>query len=292
MSKPTFPFRLLQAGTILSILIAAPAAWADKRQEASDQAWEERIRPGVFGERDIVEGPGQDVLEVRAPFRAEDASIVPISIHALIPQEEQRHVRRLHVYIDKNPIPLVGVFEFTTANGRADLAMRVRVDDFTFVRAIAETNDGELYMAKSFVRSTGGCSAPPSKSLEEALATLGRMKVGLVGNRPLALGEPNLMQLRVSHPNVTGMAVDRRTNAKPPAWFLNELEVSYGNQTVLRGNMTFSISQDPSFRFFFVPKAEDTLAVRAVDTKGDEFTATQPLATLTAGGSAKADGGV
>ena len=53
----------------------------------------------------------------------------------------------------------------------------MRIDEYTFVRAIAETNDGQLYMATRFVKASGGCSAPPGKDAQEALATLGKMRL-------------------------------------------------------------------------------------------------------------------
>lgn len=44
------------------------------------------------------------------------------------------------------------------------LATRVRVDDYSYVRAVAETADGKLHMVKAFVKASGGCSAPPSRT--------------------------------------------------------------------------------------------------------------------------------
>ena len=248
-----------------------------RRQQASDQVWEEQIRPGAFGDRELVFGGSEEIVEIKAPFRAEDAAAVPISIHAGIPQQAERHIRSMHVYVDKNPVPLVGIFEFTPQSGRADLALRIRVDDFTFVRAIAELNTGELHMAKTFVRSLGGCSAPPGASVKESMANLGKTRLRLLGE--LQVGEPNLVQMQIRHPNITGMAVDPRTNAKPPAYFVNTFEVAYGdNPPFLKARTTFAISQDPNYRFFFVPGgAEGSLQVRAMDTRQHEFVSEHPL---------------
>ena len=268
------------------VLLALPMLWASslyaagdggsRRAQASEQAWEQ-LRPGAFGDREINDA--ETVVSIKAPFRAEDASTVPISVHALIPQQEDRYVQTLHMYVDKNPVPLVGLFDFTPASGKADLAIRIRVDDFTFVRAIAELNTGELYMAKTFVRSMGGCSAPPGASMQDSIKHLGDTRMRLLGEfRP---GEPNLLQMRIRHPNITGMALDPRTNAMPPAYFLNAFEVSYAGHPLFKARTTFSISQDPSYRFFFVPEsAEGSLQVRAMDTKQHEFVSEHPLAQL------------
>jgi len=257
-------------------ILKASRSVADNPEQASDRAWEEILRPAQFGEREIIEDTQAEIIGVKAPFRAEDPAVVPVSIHTGIPQEEDLHIQRIYVYIDRNPLPLVGIFEMSPRNGRADLALRLRLDDLTYVRAIAETNDERLYMAKAFVRSTGGCSAPPpSKTMEASRKHLGKMKLGVVGE--WKLGEPNLVQLRISHPNITGLAADQRTGMRPPAYFVKTLEVNYDEAPVLRSQLTFAISQDPSFRFFFVPEREGVLSVRAVDTKDLVHTSDHPL---------------
>ena len=141
----------------------------------------------------------------------------------------------MHVFIDKNPVPLVGIFDFTPASGKADLALRVRINDHTYVRAIAELSTGELYMVKSFTRARGACSAPPPKSIDDSIANMGMMKMKLLGD--VEYSKPNLMN------------------------------VSYDGVPVLKATLTFAISMDPSLRFFFVPKNEGTLTVQATDTK-------------------------
>ena len=257
---------------------AADVAPADWRESTSDKIWEEQLRPAAFQDRAILDDAGSTVLELKAPFRAEDATVVPISISTHVPQSEQSYIQKIHVYIDKNPLPLVGIFEFTPRNGRADLAMRVRVDDFSYVRAIAEMNTGELYMAKSFVRATGACSAPPPKSIDDSIANMGMMKIDTVGE--VQIEKPMLLQLRIKHPNITGLQPMKiGSRIRPPAHFLSQLNISYAGQPVMKALLTFSISMDPSFRFFFVPPAAGTITVEAIDTEQNRWTATQDIKT-------------
>ena len=144
--------------------------------------------------------------------------------------------------------------------------MRVRVNDHTFVRAIAELNTGELYMAKSFVRATGACSAPPPKSIDDSYANMGMMKMKLIGD--VEYEKPNLMQLKIKHPNITGLQPMRiGSHVHPPAHFVNTLNVNYDGALVMKALLTFAISMDPSLRFFFVPKDEGILTIEATDTK-------------------------
>ena len=256
--------------------VAADVLPSDYRQKQSDKIWEENLRPGLFQEREIIEGAAQDMLELKAPYAAEDASVVPISIRTKVPQTAERFVAKIHVYVDKNPMPLVGLFEFTPHSGRADLAMRIRVDSFSYVRVIAEMNTGELYMTKSFIRAKGACSAPPPAGMEDSKRLLGKMKMNLIGD--LVFGEPNLMQLKVRHPNITGMAPLRiGSRVIPPAHFVNKLEVDYNGQMIMKATLTFSVSMDPAFRFFFVPEKEGVMTVKGTDTKKNEFSSTHEI---------------
>jgi len=262
----------------LTLVCQADIAPADYRQQLSDKVWEENLKPANFPDKQIIEGTAQDILEIKAPYTAEDATVVPISIHTNIAQQPDAYVKKLHVYVDKNPVPLVGVFEFTPASGRADLAMRIRVDDFSYVRAIAEMNNGELYMAKSFVRAKGACSAPPPAGMEDSRKLLGTMKMNTIGD--VVLGKPNLMQLMIRHPNITGMApLKVGSRIIPPAHFVNTLEVGFNDQLVMKAQLTFSISMDPAFRFYFVPDKAGTITVKGTDTEKNHFSATHDITT-------------
>jgi sulfur-oxidizing protein SoxY len=239
------------------------------RQDISDKVWEENLRPGFFKDREINEGAGQDILEIKAPYLAEDGAVVPVSIHTKIPQTRDNYINKMHVIIDKNPLPLVGVFEFSPDAGRADLAMRVRVNDFSYIRVIAEMNNGDLYMTKSFIRSKGGCSAPPGKSLKESKKFLGKMKMQTIGD--VEFGKPNLMQLKIRHPNITGMAPDDRTGVYPPPFYVTDMKIDFDDKMIMKAKMTFAISQDPSFRFYFVPEKEAEMKVEILDSKDNHF---------------------
>jgi len=265
-------------GLTLSTLVVAGVAPADYRQKQSDKVWEEKLRQPNFQDRPIIEGVQQDIFEIKAPYTAEDATLVPISIHSKIAQKPELYIQKITIFVDKNPLPLVGEFELTKDSGKADLAMKIRVDDFSYVRAIAETSDGQLYMAKSFVRAKGACSAPPPASIEDSRKLLGKMRMKTIGK--LALGEPNLMQIKIRHPNITGMAPIRiGSRVIPPAFFVKELEVDFNGKLVLKAKTTFSISMDPAFRFFFVPDKEGVLVVRGSDTKNNQFESSHEVRT-------------
>jgi len=260
---------------ILSLVLSISTVFADVappdyRQQKSEKIWQENLKIPTFQDREIIAGAEQNVLALKAPYRAEDATIVPITIHAKIPQTTELYIKKIHVFVDKNPVPLVGIFNFSPASGRADLAMRIRVDDFSFVRAIAELNTGELYQAKSFVRATGACSAPPPKSIDDSIANIGKMKMKIIGG--VEFDQPNLIQLKIKHPNITGLQPMKiGSRVRPPAHFISQIKISYDNDVIMTAQLTFSVSMDPSLRFFFVPGSEGTLTIDATDTKNDSW---------------------
>lgn len=274
--KCTAAVNCLLVGLLATAAVRADVAPPDWRQQKSEKVWQETIRPAVFPDRAINTGEAEKILSIKAPYRAEDATVVPISIHTMVAQTESRYIRGIHVYVDKNPVPLVGDFEFTPRSGKADLALRIRVDDQSFVRAIAEMNNGDLYMVKSFVRATGACSAPPPPSIDDSFAHMGRMKFGVVGKPQL--DKPNLVQLKIQHPNITGMQPLRiGSRVMPPPHFINHIAVDYNGKPVMQAKLTFSVSMDPSFRFYVLPEQDGTLHVTATDTQDNSWSSDTKL---------------
>ena len=264
------------AALLMTSIARADVAPPDWRQNLSDQAWEENIRKQNFQNREIIEGVEQTMFELKVPHMAEDATVVPISVHTKIPQTNELYIKKIHIFVDKNPIPLVGAFEFTPDSGKADLAMRIRVDTHNYVRAIAELNTGELYMAKSFIKAKGACSAPPPPGSEESKKLLGKMRMKVVGD--VVLGKPNLMQLKIRHPNITGMApLKIGSRVRPPAHFVDTIEITYNGKLIVKASLTFSVSMDPALRFYFVPEKAGTMIVKGTDTKKNAFTGTHDI---------------
>ena len=67
-------------------------------------------------------------------------------------------------------------FAASEGMGVLDFELRVRVNQYSNVRVIAETPNG-LHMTGRFVKASGGCSAPASKDPQAALANMGQMKL-------------------------------------------------------------------------------------------------------------------
>lgn len=251
-----------------------------------DSAIWQKLRANLFQARPIVT-ERMDVIALQAPARAEDAAIVPIAIRARFPQTPERFIDKVYLVIDNNPSPLAATFHFTQLSGRADLETRVRIEQYTFVRAIAEANDGTLYMATRFVKASGGCSAPPAKDPQAALANLGRMRLQV--QDPPNASQPVLVQLMVNHPNNTGLVMDQLTRLYAPAHYLRALRVTLDGAPVLSAELDISISENPNFRFYVFPRSSGELSAEVEDSNDLRFLAyarlERPAAPGTTGGS-------
>ncbi|HTS22324.1 MAG TPA: quinoprotein dehydrogenase-associated SoxYZ-like carrier [Casimicrobiaceae bacterium] len=226
------------------------------------------VRADLFSGMPIA--PAADVLVLETPKRAEDAAIVPVAIHAQFPQRADHYIEKLWLIVDNNPSPIAAVFHLTPQSGRADIETRIRVEQYTYVRAVALV-DGKLYMAANYVKASGGCSAPASKDAAAARATLGRMR--LRADEIGAADQPVLAQLMISHPNDSGLAMDQVTRTYAVPHFVRTVEVRYEGRPLMSADVDFSISENPNFRFFFVPGHGGEMEAKVVDNQDLEFTA-------------------
>ena len=245
-----------------------------------ETAWNSTLKNEFFAKQAIEEST--KVIELETPYRAEDPAIVPIKVAAKIKQTKEHYIKKITVLVDKNPFPYVGEFEFTPDSGKADIAMRIRVNTYSYVRAIAQMNDGKLYMDKKFVKASGGCSAPIGTDFDEAMKRLGKMKFRL--DDGAKLNEPSLVQLLISHPNLSGMQMDQVTRFVKPSHFIENMKISFDGKPVLTAKTDIAISTDPNFRFYFVPTKAGELKAeisdmscqspisRKVCTKGKTYT--------------------
>src|SRR6266568_164072 len=111
-----------------------------------------------------------------APARAEDAAIVPVTLRSKLSPGDARRIRSITLVIDRNPAPMAAKFELGPDANVSEIATRVRVNNYTDVHAVAELSDGTLYVSKTYVKASGGCSAPAAKNAEEAKGRLGQMR--------------------------------------------------------------------------------------------------------------------
>jgi sulfur-oxidizing protein SoxY len=225
------------------------------------------LKVAYFGDKEIRDN-ADDLLVMEAPKRAEDAAIVPISVKALVPQTADKYIKNIHIVIDNNPDPYSANFHLTPELGEVNISTRMRVDQYTFVRAIAEMNDGSLHMVSKFVKASGGCSAPAGKDAAAALARLGKMQLRM---RKPTIGEPVEAQAIVSHPNYNGLQFDQKNRKYIEAHYVKNMQISYNGKTLMTVDTGISVSEDPSIRFTFVPQEAGTIKASVVDSKEQTF---------------------
>lgn len=262
--------RRVWTSSLLVTLMTATASAATLQptdDPAASPIWQ-KVRASVFQNRVITPAP-PGLLSLEAPARAIDAAVVPISIRMQAAQTPTRFVSKLYLVIDANPSPVSAIFGLTAESGRVGIETRVRVDDYSHVRVIAEMNDGQLFAATRFVKASGGCSAPASSDAQTALASMGKMRVRVEGD--LSGREPVRAELLINHPNHSGLAMDQTTRQFTPAHFVRKVDVSFAGKPVFSADVDFSISENPNFRFYFQPNGPGALKVMASDSQNREF---------------------
>lgn len=242
--------------------LLSPASASDN----NEAIWS-ALKQSYFGDRPIRE-QANDLLLIEAPKRAEDAAIVPVTIKSALKQTTARHISALHLFIDNNPMPHAATFYLAPSLKQVDLSTRVRVDSYTHMRVVAEMNDGTLHMIKTFVKASGGCSAPAGKDHSAALARLGKMQIRM---REATLGKAMPVQVIVSHPNNSGLQMDQVSRGYIPAHYVKTLAISYNDAPLIKMEAGISISEDPSLRFVFSPEQPGVLRAQATDSKEQQF---------------------
>jgi sulfur-oxidizing protein SoxY len=247
------------------LLFCAPLALA---AEANDP-WPGLVQD-IFNNRPMNDG--SDVIAVEMPARAEDAAIVPVTLRTKLLPGDIRQVLSITLVIDQNPAPMAAKFQLGPDAKVSEISTRVRVNNYTDVHAVAELSDGKLYMVKTYVKASGGCSAPAAKNADEAKGRLGQMRYRQfrkAGEGPASGAHE--AQIMIGHPNNSGLQMDQVTQLYVPAFFINELRLWQDDSLVLTMEGGISISEDPNIRFTYVSNGAKHFRAEAKDTEGHVF---------------------
>ena len=257
--------QLLLTAVLVSTVVlgAARPALADDNDEAARASRWQALQQALFPGRPMKDGAGIVMLD--APPRALDAALVPIGIDLSGVQP----IKSVYLVIDGNPAPLAAHFTFGPKADPHALKLRVRVDQYTNMHAIAESQDGQLFVATKFVKASGGCSAPAGGDDAAALQDLGRMKLRLVGN--FVPGKPDQAVLMVRHPNFNGMQMNQVTRYYTPPRFIRTIDATYEGSSIFHLDSDISMSTDPVITFGFVPQAKGQMKIEVRDSKDATF---------------------
>ena len=224
----------------------------------------------IFNNRSINDG--SDIIAIEMPYRAEDAAIVPVTLRSKLAADDNRRLKTITLVIDQNPAPMAAKFDLGTDARVSEISTRVRVNSYTNVHAVAELSDGQLYMVKTYVKASGGCSAPAAKNAEEARNRLGQIKYRQFARTDQGpTNGPREAQIMIGHPNNSGLQMDQVTHLYVPAFFIDELHLWQDDSPVLSMEGGISISEDPNIRFTYVSNGAKTFRAEAKDTSGHIF---------------------
>lgn len=141
----------LRHGTVVAGLLAASGLWALPAQ----------ARPAAFEAKSLAEvlkvlGKGapseSKELTLTAPEIAENGAVVPLAVATGL-----ANVRQLLLLVEKNPSPLVALFNVSEAV-EPNFSTRSKMAESSLVYAVALLSDGRVLYTKKDVKVTlGGC---------------------------------------------------------------------------------------------------------------------------------------
>jgi len=247
---------------VADVLAADPASVDASTQPERVARWK-AIAAQIFGDREIE--PTETLIKLDAPTRAEDAALVPVTLT----MPEQDTIKSVYLVIDDNPSPLAAHVIFGPAAYPGSLQLRVRIDTYTNVHAVAETRDGRLFGTVAFVKASGGCSAPAGVSDEEAMTGMGEMRLRFA--QGAAPGQPTQTTLMIRHPNFNGMQMDQVTRNYTPPRYIDKVSVSHGSSKVFDLETDISLSTHPVITFSLVADGNNPVNVSVSDTKNGRW---------------------
>lgn len=137
---------VLMAGAIPGFLKAVMAE--EKAEDIKD------TMKKLFGDKKIETGH----VDLDVPIIAENGAVVPVTITSDLPMTADNYVKKVYVFSEGNLNPFVARMDLTSANAKAEIAMRIKMRKTSNVRAVVETSKGNLYQNMKEVKVTvGGC---------------------------------------------------------------------------------------------------------------------------------------
>ncbi|WP_299846781.1 quinoprotein dehydrogenase-associated SoxYZ-like carrier [uncultured Roseovarius sp.] len=240
---------------------------------AAEPSWPD-LADALYDGRELQDGTR--LIAIDAPYRTRDDARTQIA--AQIEAPEGRMLGNVQVILDENPMPLSAVFTFDEPQKRFFFDVTMRVNGPTPLHVVAETTDGQLFVAETFVKTSGqgACAAPPGTDPAEALATLGNMTIGIEGNAQTASASAKLgallarekqVDLDISHPSHSGMQMDQITLLFIPMRYVGELDIELDGGGYVDVTGSISLSENPRISMS-VPRKTHSVDVTMTDTDG------------------------
>ncbi|MEJ8475630.1 quinoprotein dehydrogenase-associated SoxYZ-like carrier [Roseibium algae] len=227
------------------------------------------------------------VLSLDAPYRTTDDARTNMSVRMAAPQGQT--FRSVSLILDDNPMPVSAQIAFADPISTFEFTATMRVNGPTPVHAVAELSNGQLYVAETFVKTsgTGACSAPPGTDPIEALATLGQMELAIRQANPdtatlvstLRRDANSVLDLEVSikHPSHSGMQMNQISLLYIPARYVETLQLNLNGAPFATMTGSISLSENPQVTVS-VPSGTNRVKAILTDTDGTVTEAERSLA--------------
>ena len=242
--------------TLFTLLAAALLLAANASAEPADPlgspSWPD-VRRKLIGEDRVVFDPRVTVL---APAVAEDSMNVPVTVSL----DGMVDVRRVLVVADLNPI--LRVLEFEPLDALPRISFRIKLQQGSPVRAMAQTSDGVWHIGGTWVDAAGGGCTAPSVGSSNANWT---DTLGEVDARWWRRDGRQRLKFKVMHPMDTGLAPGI------PAFFIERLALRDADGRDWVRLRTFEpLSENPLFSLEF-DRPTPPLQLIGVDNNGNRI---------------------
>lgn len=203
-----------------------------------------------------------EAVQVSVPPFAEDARQVPVEVDA---RALTGKVEQVMLWAELNPIPQILTL-YPSAEIEKFLAVRIRVEQATPIRAAFLMDDGLWHVGSTRIEAAGGgCSAPSVVRAQEGWEE----RLGEVFGARFNAGNNSRLRLKVLHPMDNGL-VD-----SVPEFYVNQAELRDESGEVLARLDIFSaMSENPTITLGVKGHPQTQLWLR--DNNGNEFSATIP----------------
>lgn len=243
----------------------------------ASETWDE-LKSLIYKNQIIT--PSRGEIKLNTPYRAIDDRRVPIGVNVSVKPDVT--IKKITLIIDENPMPVSATFDIRKSSNTLQFTMPMRLNGPSTVRAIVETSDGKLSsMTEKFIKTsgTGACAAPPIGNPDELLAKMGKMELtNQIINKDLkATSLKRRANLKIQHPNLTGLQMDQITLRYILARFVKKIEVSQSGKSLFAMTGGISLSENPELTFDYKINEGNELTVRVVDTKETVFEKSFPV---------------
>jgi len=205
-----------------------------------------------------------DVL-VRTPAFADDALNVPLQIDARPLAARGPALRRILVVVDRNPVR--EVLQFEPLRALPVLAFRLRLEQASPVRAMAQTEDGAWHVGGAMAQAPGGgCTVSGATRIDGSWrATLNQVQARIFPN---VLQGSRRLRVNVMHPMDTGLV------AGIPAFYIEQLQLlDAAGEAWWRLQLHEPVSENPFLTFELPLVGPERFRLTGQDNNGNRIDA-------------------